>query len=42
MKYMGWSYDQLMTCPEPYVSGIVDFAEEERAETEEAERRANR
>jgi hypothetical protein len=42
MKYMRWSYDQLMACPGPYVDAIVEHSERERAEAEEAERRANK
>ncbi len=42
MKYMGWSYDQFVRCPEPYLDGIVEYAEREAAEAEEAERSRNR
>lgn len=42
MRYMRWSYDQLLACPEPYLDGIADHAAREREEQDEAERRANR
>jgi hypothetical protein len=42
MKYMGWSYDQLMLCPEGYLRCIVEYAEGERREAEDAQRRAER
>lgn len=38
MKYMGWSYPQLMLCPEPYLEAIHDFAKKENDAYEEAKR----
>jgi hypothetical protein len=38
MKYMGWSYDQLMQCPATYISAIAEYAERERREAEDAQR----
>ena len=30
MRYMNWSFDQLMRCPESYVDVIVELAREEQ------------
>jgi hypothetical protein len=38
MKYMGWSYPQLMACPEPYLDEIAEFAKRENDAYEEAKR----
>lgn len=42
MKYMNWSYDQLCMCPEPYIDAIVAYSEQEKADADDEERRANR
>lgn len=39
MKYMNWSWDQLMVCPEPVYRAIFSYAEKEAQEAE-AERQA--
>lgn len=31
MCYMGWSYDQLLACPDDYIEIIVERAEREQA-----------
>jgi hypothetical protein len=36
MKYMRWSYPQLMLCPEPYVEEIIAYADREAQAHEEA------
>jgi hypothetical protein len=38
MKHMGWSYDQLMLCPEHYVAVISEEAQREHAERTAAAR----
>jgi hypothetical protein len=42
MRYMSWSYDQLMVCPDHYIAHIYAVAEEEKREAEDEERRRNR
>lgn len=34
MKYMNWSYDQLMSCPNDYIEVIVALAEEQNRQTQ--------
>lgn len=38
MRYMNWSYDQLMACPEDYLQVISDVARRESAEARVAAR----
>lgn len=42
MKYMRWSYDDLMCCPEDYLPVIADHARREQEAQEEAQREAER
>lgn len=39
MRYMGWSYDQLLACPDDYIEALV---EESRREKQAAKERARR
>lgn len=39
MKYMSWSYDQLMACPASYLPVIAGIARQEAEDSDKARRR---
>ena len=39
MKYMGWSYDQLMSCPDCYIPVLAELVRKEADAMKERHRR---
>ncbi len=40
MRFMGWSYDDLMQCPQAYIEVIVEVGNEEAKEAKRQQRSA--